>query len=116
MTDQTADPADEYDQMERDLKAAEAKLQQVEQEKATQLAECYRLSGADSDGNDALRASFDAARDPTAKEPVRHGTECPKVPHDGGGFLHAPEDDKPYDVDGVMYCGRCHWALTKEMQ
>lgn len=43
-----------------------------------------------------------------APSPARHGVNCPKAPHGAGGFLHLPEDDGPYDVDGVKYCGRCH--------
>lgn len=38
----------------------------------------------------------------------RHGADCPKVEHYGEGYLHAASDDRPYDVDGVVYCGRCH--------
>ena len=37
-----------------------------------------------------------------------HGRDCPKVPHSGDGYLHAKEDDRPYEVDGIVYCGRCH--------
>lgn len=33
---------------------------------------------------------------------------CHKVPHFGNGWLHDESDDSPYDVDGVLYCGRCH--------
>jgi hypothetical protein len=33
---------------------------------------------------------------------------CRKVPHIGEGYLHTEDDDRPYDVDGVLYCGRCH--------
>lgn len=38
---------------------------------------------------------------------------CPKVPHDSppGGYLHSAEDDSPYSVDGVQYCGRCHYCI-----
>lgn len=43
---------------------------------------------------------------------VRHGLECEKVLHgEREGFLHSATDDTPYDVDGVRYCGRCHYAL-----
>jgi hypothetical protein len=38
----------------------------------------------------------------------QHGKDCPKEPHLGEGYLHAADDDRPYDVDGVLYCGRCH--------
>lgn len=49
-----------------------------------------------------------------------HGKTCPKAPHlpdpripvarqgPNDGWLHAEDDDKPYDVDGLFYCGRCH--------
>ncbi len=43
--------------------------------------------------------------------PLVHGVNCPKASHGAGGFLHLPEDDGPYEVDGVAYCGRCHWYL-----
>lgn len=34
---------------------------------------------------------------------------CEKIQHDPDvGYLHDRDDDTPYDVDGVMYCGRCH--------
>jgi hypothetical protein len=39
---------------------------------------------------------------------VRHGFDCPKAAHKGRGHLHAENDDSPYHVDGVRYCGRCH--------
>lgn len=39
---------------------------------------------------------------------ARHGRDCPKVQHVGEGYLHGADDDRPYDVDGVKYCGRCH--------
>lgn len=42
----------------------------------------------------------------------RHGVNCPKRRHyDDCAYLHSSDDDSPYDVDGVMYCGRCHRAL-----
>lgn len=42
-----------------------------------------------------------------------HGRTCEKKPHDNpqGGYLHAEDDDTPYDVDGWKYCGRCHQVL-----
>ena len=40
-----------------------------------------------------------------------HGKTCVKVLHVGSGYLHGEDDDKPYDVDHVTYCGRCHSAL-----
>ena len=44
------------------------------------------------------------------QEPV-HGETCIKALHVGSGYLHGEDDDKPYDVDHVKYCGRCHSAL-----
>ena len=40
-----------------------------------------------------------------------HGIDCVKAPHGGDGYLHGPDDDEPYEVGGVHYCGRCHEAL-----
>ena len=43
---------------------------------------------------------------------IKHGVSCRKKDHKGkSDWLHDALDDKPYDVDGVMYCGRCHAAL-----
>lgn len=42
---------------------------------------------------------------------VRHGIDCRKVPHVREGMLHGPDDDGPFDVDGLVYCGRCHMAI-----
>lgn len=43
-----------------------------------------------------------------------HGETCQKVPHthSSGGYLHAADDDRPYDVDGLKYCGRCHRYMS----
>lgn len=41
---------------------------------------------------------------------------CTKVEHHGTGYLHAADDDRPYDVDGVKYCGRCHGFITHGTQ
>lgn len=41
----------------------------------------------------------------------QHSVNCPKVAHIGGEYLHSENDDSPYDVDGVSYCGRCHQWL-----
>lgn len=40
---------------------------------------------------------------------------CPKQPHDrlDGGYLHRADDDTPYTVDGVSYCGRCHHVCSR---
>jgi len=48
-------------------------------------------------------------------QPVRHGTDCLKAHHDEerGGYLHAENDNSPYDVDGATYCGRCHHWIPR---
>lgn len=45
------------------------------------------------------------------KQELRHGVDCPKAPHSGTGYLHDFSDDRVYDVDGVPYCGRCHYWM-----
>lgn len=45
------------------------------------------------------------------KTGMQHGVDCKKEPHWRTGYLHGEEDDSPYDVDGCLYCGRCHYAL-----
>jgi hypothetical protein len=48
-------------------------------------------------------------------KPAPPAPKCVKVPHAGTGYLHAEDDDGPYDVDGVLYCGRCHsWFVNGE--
>lgn len=43
---------------------------------------------------------------------IRHGVNCHKVIHGTlPGFMHDASDDLSYDVDGIIYCGRCHEAL-----
>lgn len=38
---------------------------------------------------------------------------CPKVPHVGEGHLHGEDHDAPYSVDGMLYCGRCHYSVNE---
>ncbi len=40
---------------------------------------------------------------------------CRKAIHNPAesGYLHGPDDDTRYHVDGVAYCGRCHRALPE---
>lgn len=49
------------------------------------------------------------------QEPPRriHGQDCPKAQHLGEGYLHDADDDRPYDIDGLTYCGRCHGWLER---
>lgn len=43
---------------------------------------------------------------------VMHGYSCEKVPHTfKTGYSHSDDDDTPYDVGGILYCGRCHIFL-----
>jgi hypothetical protein len=45
-----------------------------------------------------------------------HGKDCKKAEHrDGGGYLHDANDDRPYEIDGLMYCGRCHYWMGSEI-
>lgn len=46
----------------------------------------------------------------------KHGVDCRKVPHLGSGWLHGEDDDQPYSVDGVRYCGRCHSEMGTAMR
>ncbi len=44
----------------------------------------------------------------------KHGVgHCEKVWHTDIGYLHDSEDDTPYLVDGVYYCGRCHVVIDE---
>src|SRR5882672_2255627 len=42
---------------------------------------------------------------------MTHGQNCNKEPHSGSGYLHDETYDSPFDVDRVLYCGRCHMAM-----
>ena len=42
---------------------------------------------------------------------IVHGFNCEKKPHVRTGYLHGENDDTPYTVDGLKYCGRCHTAI-----
>lgn len=58
---------------------------------------------------EAMIGAADAIGHTCSGERVVHGKTCAKYVHAlGGGYLHADDDDSPYDVDGVTYCGRCH--------
>ena len=47
------------------------------------------------------------------QEILRHGVDCPKAIHipGKGGYEHGADDDSVFDVDGVPYCGRCHYWM-----
>lgn len=46
---------------------------------------------------------------------VHHGYTCEKVEHlEGVGYLHEADDNRPYWIDNVAYCGRCHHWLSAE--
>lgn len=42
---------------------------------------------------------------------MKHGKTCHKVAHVREGSLHGEDYDGPYDVDGMAYCGRCHFGI-----
>lgn len=45
-----------------------------------------------------------------------HGRNCEKAPHTStGGYLHSADDDGQYDVDGLIYCGRCHQWMGSDL-
>jgi len=57
----------------------------------------------------ALAYEFAAIRAESAPAQPVHGVNCLKVDHAVGiSYGHAPDDDGTYDIDGVLYCGRCH--------
>lgn len=91
-------------------------------------AENKKLEQASAETRDALLAAVAELRAFQLELPtthVQHGRlyaiiakfealtlTCEKAPHVlGGGYLHAEDDDTPYFVDHVQYCGRCHAAL-----
>ena len=46
------------------------------------------------------------------QQKIRHGVNCAKALHVAGdGYMHGEFDDRPYLVDGLRYCGRCHMWL-----
>jgi hypothetical protein len=49
---------------------------------------------------------------------MRHGVDCTKLDHDPNrvGYEHSENYDGPYDVDGVPYCGRCHYWMGCEIR
>lgn len=46
---------------------------------------------------------------------IVHGVNCQKVEHNDPAFTfeHLDDDDGPYPLCGVFYCGRCHHRLPK---
>jgi hypothetical protein len=43
---------------------------------------------------------------------LEHGKDCPKVPHSPEvPYCHEVSWDGDYEIDGVSYCGRCHYWL-----
>ncbi len=76
-----------------------------------------RYEPKDSDNQGVPVAESDAhAREPECgMRPVSvwHGKTCQRQEHTKGGYGHDFDDDSPYDVDGVSYCGRCHHCLDE---
>jgi hypothetical protein len=70
-----------------------------------------------------IRAWGSTAMEKQADSIIEHGKTCEKVPHvpdpripherqgANEGWLHAGDDDGPYFVDGLRYCGRCHYWI-----
>jgi len=60
-----------------------------------------------------VRLPFESVEMMAKELAVVHGISCKKQPHDNpdGGYLHEESDDSSYDVDGCIYCGRCHVAI-----
>ncbi len=78
-----------------------------QQEQPTRCAKCGDVGHVWCGESYAMPAAPERPAPPY----VEHGKTCKKAPHGAGGYLHLPEDDGPYDVDGVKYCGRCHVYL-----
>ena len=60
-----------------------------------------------------------AERPSQKPEDIPYLMTCQKVRHnEHSAYMHPPDDDGPYSVDGVKYCGRCHtymsWAWCME--
>lgn len=62
------------------------------------------------DGHFCPNCGEQAVRAPVVAE------DCRKDPHVGTGYLHDESDDRPFDVDGVEYCGRCHGLDCQRMR
>lgn len=97
-------------------KKAESRVRELEG-LASQVVRAWKtfdLAEGDWERTDSERTlsnSIETLGEAMVGASVAHGKTCPKVPHFGTGHLHAEDDDKPYDVDGVSYCGRCHHAI-----
>jgi len=47
--------------------------------------------------------------------PLVHGVSCNKAHHRGElEYNHGRDDNQPFEVAGVTYCGRCHAHLPPE--
>lgn len=85
-------------------------------ERKEQLHSVFREAGTLSwKAISELFEALDAAElriEELEKSQITHGVNCPKSKHGTReGLLHGPDDDTPYDVDGLSYCGRCHACL-----
>ena len=81
----------------KDLRSAEAFFIDGKAEGYTKAAEMIELEVA-------------AQQRAMSKSPNRGVGKCQKVEHGliENGYLHGRDDDGPYTVDGINYCGRCH--------
>lgn len=58
-----------------------------------------------------LRAPKQPKRQGPCGSMVVHGVNCNKAPHTHSAYMHDEADDSLYLVDGIGYCGRCHYAV-----
>lgn len=73
---------------------------------------CSVNVAANAVGHVDLDAIIASVEPPAAQEHDAPQMKCRKEPHRArGGYLHAEDDDAPYDVDGLRHCGRCHQFL-----
>lgn len=78
---------------------------------------CAHQGGVPCNQTTRTRAEYCTPCEAAARLSVsgeRHGIDCPKVEHRGAGYLHGADDDRPYDVDGTWYCGRCHQCVPRK--
>ena len=81
---------------------------------AAQGAELVKLRGDAQPREDREREDDVMPATPIPTSALRHGVNCRKVVHARDtGYLHGADDDAPYDVDGVAYCGRCHRVIER---
>ncbi len=97
----------------------------VDSESASHMTDQEIISLVQEDPIEFLdRSTITVTRDveqPPTQPVVIHGVTCEKVFHNGPApwdgrralefYHHSRNDDGPYHVNGVDYCGRCHVRL-----